>query len=252
MKYFIFSDPHGDYHALIDSLHMNQFDMYNKDHQLIGLGDYFGRAARSKDDCLNMWQYLSSDAFANKPILLRGNHESILIKAIKRGTLTLTDIYNGEHNTFASFMGLYPRDFMNTDYDVQRITAKRMIDIGFLKWLESLPWYYESKYGIFVHGFVPLEHFTRNIPLSKFKDEDWNRASWVNTIEKIKALDRLKVSHKPIVFGHWRAKQLIEEFLHEWNEDDGDIYIDKDRNLIGLDCTTVISHSVGVLVVEEN
>ena len=251
MTYFVFADPHGNYEALITAITEMGYDAANPQHQLIGCGDYFGRAARSNSDCVNIWKYLTSPHHANKPICIRGNHESILIDAIERRQLTETDIYNGEHNTFASFLGRYPNQ-VKRDYYLQFDAAKVMMRLGFYDWLESLPWYFETEHYIFTHGFVPLQWFGKKWKLSDLCDWEWNTASWARTPDYISTLDQTHTKvDKTVVFGHWRAKELNERFAGKWEEVDGDIYVDKERKLIGLDTTTALSHKVGCVVIED-
>ena len=251
MTYFVFADPHGNYGALITAITEMGYDAANPQHQLIGCGDYFGRAARSNSDCVNIWKYFTSPHHANKPICLRGNHENILIDAIERRQLTEVDIYNGEHNTFASFLGRYPNQ-VKYDCYLQFDAAKAMIDVGFYDWLKALPWYYETEHYIFTHGFVPLTYFARGVELSNFDDWSWAQASWAKTPDEIVRFDLMRIeSHKTIVFGHWRAKELDEKFAGKWEEEDGNIYVDKERKLIGLDVTTALSHKVGSIVIDD-
>lgn len=251
MTYFVFADPHGNYEALITAITEMGYDAANPQHQLIGCGDYFGRAARSNSDCVNIWQYLTSPHHVNKPICIRGNHESILIGAIERRQLTETDIYNGEHNTFASFLGRYPNQVKHDCY-LQFDAAKVMIDFGFYDWLKSLPWYFETEHYIFTHGFVPLQWFGKKWKLSDLGDWDWSTASWAKTPDYIWTLDRTHTQvDKTIVFGHWRAKELNERFAGKWEEVDGEIYVDKERKLIGLDTTTALSYKVGCVAIED-
>ena len=251
MTYFVFADPHGNYEALITAITEMGYDAANPQYQLIGCGDYFGRAARSNSDCVNIWKYLISPHHANKPICIRGNHESILIDEIERRQLTETDIYNGEHNTFASFLGRYPNQVKRDCY-LQFDAAKVMMNVGFYDWLKSFPWYFETEHYIFTHGFVPLQWFGKKWKLSDLGDWEWDTASWAKTPDYIWTLDRTHIKvDKTIVFGHWRAKELNERFAGKWEEVDGDIYVDKERKLIGLDATTALSHKVGCVVIED-
>lgn len=48
MKYFVFSDIHGDYDAMIEALKTNGYEPSNHNHTLISLGDNFGRASTGK------------------------------------------------------------------------------------------------------------------------------------------------------------------------------------------------------------
>lgn len=251
MKYFVFTDPHGNYEALLSAITKMGYDASNSQHQLVGCGDYFGRAAQSNSDCVNIWEYLTSSHHINKPICIRGNHESILIDAIKRRKLTETDVYNGENNTFASFIDVFP-GFISYDSIYQFEAAKKMIDVGFYNWLKSLSWYFETEHYIFTHGFVPMMYFTRGVELSDFDNCDWERASWSKTPDNIRTFDLMKIeNHKTIVFGHWRAKELNEKFALKWEEEDGNIYVDKERKLIGLDATTALSYKVGSIVIDD-
>ena len=85
-----------------------------------------------------------------------------------------------------------------------------------------------------------MDYFTRGLGLEEFGGGDWAIASWAKTPDYIKAFDEIKVKpNQTIVFGHWRAKELNERFAGKWEEIDGDIYVDKERKLIGLDTTTV-------------
>lgn len=248
MKYFVFADPHGDYEALLSALNENGYDATNPEHQLVGLGDYFGRAAQSTSDCVSMWNYLTSSEHLNKPICLRGNHESILIDAIERDKLTITDIRNGEHNTFASFIDKYPTA-VAYDSIYQHEAAKKMSECGFLSWLESLPWYYETDNNIFTHGFVPVTYFSNNTPLDSFDDYDWDKMSWCNTPELLSSLDTIEIKEgKTVIFGHWTSSDLVNKFV-EPCDNYGNIFMYK--RFVGIDYTTVLTHKVGCIVVED-
>ena len=97
-----------------------------------------------------------------------------------------------------------------------------------------------------------MDYFTRGLGLEEFGRGDWAIASWAKTPDYIRAFDEIKVKpNQTIVFGHWRAKELNERFAGKWEEIDGDIYVDKERKLIGLDTTTALSHKVGCIVIED-
>lgn len=250
MRYFVFSDPHGDFEALITAITDMGYDPSNPQHILVGCGDYFGRASKEKSDCVNIWNYLNSTHHTNRPVCLRGNHESIILDIVDRDCLNSTDIYNGEHKTLASFINA-SEEQMKFDICLQHDAIKQMNEVGFVDWLKGLPWYFETKNYLFVHGFVPMKYFVNGGDLSAFGDYDWYRASWSRVPDDISAVDSLGCKQsKTLVFGHWRAKDLRRKFLL-LVDDDGEIYVDKGRGLIGLDTTTVISHKVGCIVLED-
>ena len=252
-KYFMFADCHGDFSALMDAIERMGYDETNPDHQLVGLGDYFGRAAHSNSDCVAIWKYLAKGHHVNKPICLRGNHESILLDAIRRRQLTDVDIYNGEHNTFASFAGIYPSQMK---YDCQRQfeAAKTMFDCGFVRWLENLPWYFEKKGFVCVHGFLPPNVYIEHIDCRSniLSPSVWSEASWAKTPMEISFFNRVNPEGigKWVVLGHWRATELIWQYTGK-DLDDGVSFCDSQHKLIGLDNTTVLSGIVGWAVLDE-
>ena len=251
MKYFAFADCHGNYGALRNDLANAGYEASNPEHQLIGLGDYFGRAAVSLTDCVNIWKYLKSNEHANKPMCLRGNHEDILIKAIGRRSLTDIDIYNGEHNTFASFAGRYPNQ-IKRDWNAQISATETMIKCGFLDWLQNLPYYYETEHQIFVHGFVPTKCWQGlRLPLDspQLSSFVWAESAWSQTPNVIEYFmhENPNGINKWIVFGHWRASELNERFNGKEYEVPTP-FIDEKHKLVGLDLTTVITDTVGIAV----
>lgn len=260
MKYFVFGDCHGDFEALKSQLNYMGYDPHNSEHQLLGLGDYFGRAAKSIDDCYNIWQYLISEEHINKPICLRGNHESILIDAIQRHALTEIDINNGEHNTFASFLScvdplrtepIYPST-VSLDIVWQHDAANIMNACGLKYWLEHLPWYHITNNYLFVHGFVPYSYDGGSF-LEWYNDVTWDNCSWANTPREIAHfITRFpKGCGKTIVFGHWNTYELNRHILNKPELGYG-VFFDKTHHLIGLDrCTALTGKVGGVILVED-
>ena len=100
MKYFCISDIHGAYDSLINAMLKCGYDERNPNHQLIVLGDYFGRASIEPGDNVLVYEWLTADLHVNKPICIKGNHELIIEKMFRRNTVSYTDMYNGEHVRF--------------------------------------------------------------------------------------------------------------------------------------------------------
>ena len=150
MKYFVFGDCHGDYIALLTGLNEAHYNPQDPTHQIIGLGDYFGRAERETSDSLNVWRYLTSFIHVNPPILLKGNHELILENMIKRRYPIYTDISNGEHKTIASISGLPLSEVVYNPAAFNTEEVKKFYD-----WLKGLPYYYKTKSSTFTHAWLP-------------------------------------------------------------------------------------------------
>ena len=88
MKYFCVSDVHGFFNFLKQSLNEAGFDASNPEHCLINLGDIFDRGSEPIQ-CLRF-----VNSLPNK-ILIRGNHETLVEEALKRGEFLYHDWHNG-------------------------------------------------------------------------------------------------------------------------------------------------------------
>ena len=248
MKYFVFSDVHGDYEALRDALEEAKYNPQSRDNVLLSLGDNFGRADLSPEstESLKIYEYLISSEHTNAPICLYGNHEDIFYKMLKRGTITATDVQNGEVKTLASFSGLTEMGA----YVFAEGCCSRIRRLPVYSWLKSLPFYYETPNYIFMHGWLPnRDGWTGNFRRASRKI--WVGASWAHTEREIeKFVSRYpKGMKKILVFGHWGTYRLREHF-----PDGGvghDIWHNEKSKLIGLDTTTVLSHRVNVLRIED-
>jgi len=259
MKYFVCSDIHGDWKAFQKSIKACQYDKDNSNHQLIVIGDLFGRATDSSQDILNLYYYLTKDVHVNTPIIIHGNHENILEIAMKRGYCDSLDVYNGEDKTVAALGGV-TRYEARTHYGVQQAWEQHP---EFVHWLESLPHYYETENFIFTHGTLPL--LWNNLDDADEIVDDWRKADaidwvvaewaetdeWIDKVERCNCVDRL-LNGKTLVFGHWGTFLLrgIEDNIQP-ARGDCDIWFSADGHYIGLDGTTALSHQVNMLVIDE-
>lgn len=145
-----FSDVHGQYSALSNSLIEAGYDFRNKDHILISIGDNFDRGNESARvyDLLNQ----------NKAICIKGNHETFLEEALEKGTdgeyVLFNCLHNGLYNTLQSFAGVTFENTINVKHIDDSI---KWINSNYPKlktWLHNLPLYYETKNYIFVHAGI--------------------------------------------------------------------------------------------------
>lgn len=241
MKYFIFSDIHGDYNAMIAALDQSGYNPSDKNHQIISLGDNFGRA-QTGEKSKGVWKYLISNIHKNKPICLRGNHESILLDIFRKGYLSYTDICNGEHKTISSFAHC-PESQARFDPEAIEIARKT----GVNEWIEALPWFYETKNWIFTHGWLPSTY--PEISLDKTSDYDWNKATWAHTLNEY---EKFKLCYpngigKNLAVGHWSASDFWAlDGIKSFNT-----YKDLNHKVYFCDNTTILSHKVDILIIEE-
>ena len=249
MVYFIIADLHGDYNAMIKGLERAHYEPQNTNHQIISLGDHFGRAGTGLNS-KGVWKYLTNRMaeyqHVNAPICIRGNHESILLDVFRRGYLTQTDIYNGEASTISSFAHCSKSQAI-CDGEYIRIASKSGVE----EWIMGLPWFYETKNYIFVHGFLPFPKKDWG-NWDKYCDEDWHEASWTNTLEEIQWFEKAYPNgwNKHIVVGHWTSAEFYSYFDRKY-DNYGKVYTNPKLKFTCCDCTTAYSHNVDVFVIED-
>lgn len=241
IKYFIISDIHGDFNALITALKENQYNPSDPTHQLISLGDNFGRAQTGQKS-KGVWKYLISSIHYNKPICIRGNHESMLLDIFKKGYIDYTDIRNGEDKTISSFAHCSIRR-ARSDYEKIQEAA----NTGVKEWIEKLPWYFEGKTFICTHGWLPQQSLISD--LTSFTSEDWHIASWCHTVQSFDQFQKIYPNgqDKLLVVGHWSTI----DFWKRENIESYDIYRNDKFNVAMIDGCTALTHKVNVLIIEE-
>lgn len=257
MKYFAFSDAHGDCDALMRAVQRYAYEQENSNHTLISLGDNFGRADRGAGS-KGIYEYLTSSKHRNKPICLTGNHELILRSILFKRDLSISDVFNGENKTLYSFLGKNLENDAVTPYDIDVLSRSPLMD-----WLLSLPYYFETPHFIFLHGFLPFDYNNLNIITDEFvnvSEETWKNASWCDTPSMIRKFEQQCPTglydpdgkRKNVVFGHWHNRQLRDSFGQDEDCIDADsIYQNEKLGLFGLDCCTFYSHKVDMLVLED-
>ena len=102
-KYFIFSDTHGCYDFLMESLTAAGFNIEDPSHILVGAGDYFDRGEQSE----KLYKFFKSRKLKNRIYLVRGNHDDMLLDfltGLDDGFFNA--IYNGMSETIESFSKL--------------------------------------------------------------------------------------------------------------------------------------------------
>lgn len=243
MRAIVVSDIHGDYEALINYLTSVNFN--EDEDMLITLGDNFDRGVGN----LELYHFLQ-----NLPhkILIMGNHELALLNVLKSGKPNRIDLHNGTVQTIADLAGCKEGQAY---WDMAAIDAARRT--GIESWIKNeFQWYFETDEYIFVHGWIPTKflHDDEYLPLDEADGSDWFDAAWCNTEKKIEAF-RNVFPHgmdKTIVFGHWGTFLLYQNIdgvdIKQGNYDK--IWKNDQLKLIGLDCTTAISHHIEGLIIE--
>lgn len=230
MKIFAFSDCHGFANELIDALDKAGFDKTNPDHLLVGCGDYFDRGGQPYE----VMKFLNS---VKHKVLVKGNHEQLLIDAINRGYPGWHDYSNG---TFDTICNLCNADRWDTFED-----CCIKIDGMAKHWVSKMVNYYETENYIFVHSFVPL-----NIDdWREAHQKAWDNAMWGNPYD---LAQQGFLPDKTLVFGHWHCSTgwALTEGRSEFGED-AKFDIFHGDGFISIDACTAHTGKVNVLVLED-
>lgn len=228
MKWFIFSDPHGNLTALKQGLHKSGYNEHNKEHMLLGLGDYFDRGSEN----LAMLNFLHEKLKAGRARLLLGNHDAFLLDYLKGKSDGLFDMtMNGMLNTVNELAGT------NISKDKVHLVNNALKDVilstqpHLVTMLEQMQDFYQIGKYVFTHaGMTSIVG-------------EWGIDNWANTPRFVKNYDP---KDKIYVFGHWSAMKLKKLF-----NDKTDSPIFTYKNFIGLDGTTTLTNEVPVMVIEE-
>ena len=109
MKYFVVSDVHSFYTPLKTALDNAGFDPKNENYTLISCGDLFDRG----DESEQVLDYIMS---LPRKILVRGNHESMLMELVfRKRTAEACDQHNGTIKTIFDLGGALKKGFTD-DY----------------------------------------------------------------------------------------------------------------------------------------
>jgi serine/threonine protein phosphatase 1 len=232
MKYFLFSDVHGEYDALITSLEAAGFDLSNKEHMLIGLGDYFDRGSQNEF----VLAFLMAMQEQGRIKLIRGNHDEMLLNFL---TMNVVDAFhNLRYNGLDKTIDDLSREKVKFADLPTYIAAKdRVLKnypnlIEFLKNMEeviNIDNYVLSHAGFFARddGTLIVDNWNHTAIMVKYRAEFFDKS-------------------KTYIFGHWHAEKLNKLMNILTGNPNKFIY----KNFIGIDATTNITKKVTIHVIE--
>lgn len=175
MKYFICSDIHSYYDEWMQSLKSVGFDIENKSNVLIVLGDLFDRGDKSRE----VYKFVKSVPKSRR-ILIKGNHEDLLLQCLQKEFPESFDFHNGTVKTICHLSNVSKEDYDLlkwgndlSEYAINdswaKLEIKPIINIwksirnkfnnsSIVKWLKGDEWlnYYETDKYIMTHAFIPL------------------------------------------------------------------------------------------------
>lgn len=149
MKYYTIADLHGRF-DLLEQAMLSIEHHANGEHTIITLGDYIDRGPQSKE-IINKLMELQAKGFPQKDrlICLQGNHESMAVETITRKLNHSWWLSNGGDRTLESYNSRWP-------YSIGFVPEEHV------KWMASLPLYFETEKHVFVHAGI-----SDNTPLAE-------------------------------------------------------------------------------------
>ena len=252
-KLFIVSDVHGFYTELKDSLEEAGYDEKNDNHLLIVCGDIFDRGREN----VEVYKYLKKISDDGKAMVLKGNHDQMFINYLDGTSITpFNYIYNGTDETLADFLHeTAPFESWNilTNNEATWKTFADWLGIAIkeinkeypelLQWLKERPYYYETENYIFTHGAIGGESINWRKPNIPWKELVWDNGSFFGK--------HITNINKTVVIGHFGTSHLRKLYGLDFEKTPYEILKRKDGKVIAIDGTTVLSHKVNVLVVED-
>lgn len=231
---FAVSDIHGHYTLLKAALDQAGFDPKDPNHLLVCCGDYFDRGTENEA----VLKYL--DRLEHK-VLLRGNHEEMLLEILQTGRLKPHNYLNGTPETIVEFFGKYAIDaFGNIDFGGKSRVADRLEEF-----MSATQNYFETAHFLFVHGWLPSSkpapHFWRTA-----SEEAWKKARWSKWTEHYDP--NCRPAEKTLVCGHVPTFYATR-FDPSRTAENADIFFG--NGLTVLDGGTYTSGKLNVLVLKD-
>lgn len=238
--FFVVADVHGFYYQMQLALSQAGFDIKNKNHIFVSLGDLCDRGPHA-EMCLDFVNSLPSE----RKILIRGNHEDLLEEAINRRAFLYHDYRNGTVDTVLQLTGHTP------DSPPAEILTDMRINTKWNTYIASCIDYFENEKYVFVHGWIPCRQESSSTYVAYEKTDwrhgNWEAARWFCCFNAWQS--GVRVPGKTIVAGHWHTS-YGHSLLHHKGPEFGEgacFDIFKGSGIIGMDACTAYSNKVNCL-----
>lgn len=234
-KLFVVSDVHGHYSILKAALDRAGFDPDNAAHLLVCCGDYFDRGDENVQ-VLHFFERLEHK------VLLRGNHEDMLLELLTTGKMLPHQFINGTRSTLANFFGAHCLNPL--DHTVDFTGQSGMVD-RLCAFIGQTVDYYETEHYVFVHGWLPEKAKTAR-DRADADPEAWVRARCLGWIDQYYGYRPLP--DKTLICGHIPTF-CFSEYDGLPNEYGDTIFYG--NGIIAIDAGTFDSKRINILVLEE-
>ncbi len=238
-KLFVVSDVHGHMTAMKTALDKAGFDPENADHLFVSCGDLFDRGRENKA----VFEYVRS---LPRKVLIRGNHEDMLMNLLLNERVSDCDLGNGMLRTVEGLLG---KDALKPDHTLHAEKYRNEIR-EICSFVDSMADYFETEQYVFTHGWLPL--FEENGQPNPDRDfhyamyHTWQGARFLPWTTAFSSGAVLK--DKTIVCGHRAVQHAVMFDPYRLPEDSEPFY---GNGMIAIDALTVYSGKVNVLVLEE-
>ncbi|MDD4291097.1 MAG: metallophosphoesterase [Clostridia bacterium] len=257
MRYYVVADIHSFYNPLINTLKEQGFFDDKGPHTLVVCGDLFDRGS---DSCV-IQDFISHLMEKNEIIVIRGNHEDLMLDMIKtwdaKSYFFSQHIANGTVKTMMQLTNASEEDLRLHPKSVfDKLIATPYIKTFIPKMLD----YFETEHYIFVHGWIPCRLFRMNHTSFRYeKLEDWRRAGrydwdisrWTNGMDA--AHNGIIEDNKTIVCGHWHCSFGHSRFEGNGSElgSDADYSPFYSKGIIAIDACTAMSNKINCVVIND-
>lgn len=260
MKYYVLADIHGFYDLTVNALTEQGYFADREPHKLIICGDLFDRGKQCKQLCDFITGLLEKD----EVILIRGNHEDLLVDLIDNLRMYTEDGLQFSHH-FLNGTVYTVRDLTGSTLTKMReypgATAAGMRQSAvFKKILPAMKDYFETRNYIFVHGWIPsvvtkrgnADYYAYNPDWRNAGIDEWESARWYNGM--LAAHQGVTEAGKTIVCGHWTSSFGHWAYEGKGSEfgNDADFSPYYNKGIIALDACTAYSGKVNCVVIEDD
>ena len=187
MKYYAIADLHGRYDLLQKALIKIHEHAGDTEHKVITLGDYIDRGPESRQVIEHLM------LCGNQIICLKGNHEDMMVQSIVTPLEPDWWVGNGGGSTLLSYG--------HPDVKYMSDVSYAYVPEEHIKWMASLPLFYETEKQVFVHAGIP----DNNLSLDKQNEE---KMMWM----LYNPTDMGGYQGKHVVHGHHQ----FADGPHEW------------------------------------
>ncbi len=259
MKYYIVSDIHGFYKELIEALTEKGYFSDTEPHKLIICGDLLDRGKEINELVDFVLELMKKD----EVILIRGNHEDLLIDLVDRIYDYLPNpeyTHHGSNGTFKTALSLAKMKKTDVELFPENFRNRVLCTPFVRKIMSNMVDYYETDNYIFVHGWIPCieeryigreKKYTYWNNWRNASKKEWERARWINGMAAHKW--GVKEENKTIICGHFHASwghSVIDGTCPEFGEgaDFSPYYND---GIIAIDGCTSYTKKVNCIIIND-